>query len=73
MCLESFAFFVGFIFVHIYKRPFVWYEFHKELAAHLKVRHQDLIVHCEKGSIYRSLTVRPEVIADYHFVLGYDF
>ena len=32
MCLESFAFFVGFIFVHIYKRPFVWYEFHKELA-----------------------------------------
>ncbi len=48
-------------------------EFHKELAAHLKVRHQDLIVHCEKGSIYRSLTVRPEVIADYHFVLGYDF
>lgn len=33
MCLENFAFFVGFIFVHIYKRPFVWYEFHKELAA----------------------------------------
>lgn len=33
MCLENFAFFVGFIFVRIYNRPFVWYEFHKELAA----------------------------------------
>lgn len=32
LCKENFMFFVGFIFVHLYKKCFIWYEFHKELA-----------------------------------------
>lgn len=32
LCKENFMFFVGFIFVHLYKKSFIWYEFHKELA-----------------------------------------
>ena len=32
LCKENFMFFVGFIFVHFYKKCFIWYEFHKELA-----------------------------------------
>ena len=32
LCKENFMFFVGFIFVHLYKKCFIWYEFHKQLA-----------------------------------------
>lgn len=32
MCKENFMFFVGFVFVHLYKKNFIWYAFHKELA-----------------------------------------
>lgn len=32
LCKENFLFFVGFIFVHMYKKCFIWYEFHKQLA-----------------------------------------
>lgn len=31
-CKSNFMFFVGFIFVNLYKRKFVWYKFHKQLA-----------------------------------------
>lgn len=33
MCKENFMFFVGFVFVHLYKKNFIWYAFHKELAG----------------------------------------
>lgn len=32
LCKESFLFFVGFVFWHIYKVNFIFYAFHKELA-----------------------------------------
>ena len=32
LCKESFLFFVGFVFWHIYKVNFIFYSFHKELA-----------------------------------------
>jgi predicted phage terminase large subunit-like protein len=32
LCKENFMFFTGFIFVHLYKKCFIWYEFHKQLA-----------------------------------------
>lgn len=32
LCKENFMFFVGFVFANLYKRSFIWYEFHKELA-----------------------------------------
>ena len=32
LCKENFMFFVGFIFVHLYKKCFIWYKFHEELA-----------------------------------------
>ena len=32
MCKENFMFFVGFVFAHLYKKNFIWYAFHKELA-----------------------------------------
>lgn len=32
LCKESFLFFVGFVFWHIYKVHFIFYAFHKELA-----------------------------------------
>lgn len=33
MCKENFMFFVGFVFVHLYKKNFIWYAFHKQLAS----------------------------------------
>ena len=32
LCKTNFMFFVGFVFQHLYKRSFVWYKFHKDLA-----------------------------------------
>lgn len=32
LCKENFMFFVGFVFWHIYKVNFIFYDFHKELA-----------------------------------------
>ena len=32
LCRQSFNFFVGFVFRHLYKTDFIWYSFHKELA-----------------------------------------
>lgn len=32
MCKGNFMFFVGFIFAHLYKKNFIWYAFHKQLA-----------------------------------------
>ena len=31
MCKENFMFFIGYCFMHIYKTPFVFYDFHKQL------------------------------------------
>lgn len=31
MCKENFMFFLGYCFMHIYKTPFVFYDFHKQL------------------------------------------
>jgi predicted phage terminase large subunit-like protein len=33
LCEENFMFFVGFVFANLYKRAFVWYDFHKKLAG----------------------------------------
>lgn len=33
MCKENFMFFVGFVFVHLYKKNFIWYAFHRQLAS----------------------------------------
>lgn len=33
LCKTNFMFFVGFVFIHIYKTPFIWYAFHKQLAS----------------------------------------
>lgn len=35
MCKENFMFFMGYCFQHIYKTPFVFYDFHKELIGML--------------------------------------
>ena len=45
-------------------------EFQKELATYLNIRRKDMIVHAEKGSFYRSLTLSPEIIDQYSFTLG---
>lgn len=31
LCLNNFMFFVGFIFLNLYKKVFIWYKFHKKL------------------------------------------
>lgn len=33
LCKTNFMFFVGFIFLRVYKREFSWYKFHKDLAG----------------------------------------
>lgn len=35
LCKENFMFFLGYCFKHIYKTPFVFYEFHRELIGML--------------------------------------
>lgn len=32
LCRENFMFFVGFVFAHVNKTKFIWYDFHKKLA-----------------------------------------
>lgn len=56
---------------HGYARSFK--EFKKELAAYLNVDASMLVDRCEKGSIFRYLTLNRDTVNEFHRALGYDF
>jgi P4 family phage/plasmid primase-like protien len=56
---------------HGYARSFK--EFKKELAAYLNVDGSLMVDRCEKGSVFRYLTLTKEAVDEFHSALGYDF